>query len=281
MKPLGHGGYLVRPYTVYKQHSYSYIYPSASDSTNRVNIDEALPASPGWEWLGSSEPVNTDGIYKRPLHTSVRHRFYSTSSVSQSMYGNAQGTEYVPSVYDSFYVVNITQDGYGEGIRPESILLTAVGSTDTVRDDGAGHLYINSTAGKLVGNVFYSLGLMVIQKASGSTINANGMFLANGDNVRVRYDSTVTIQEHTAVCTIEASEMNWSSNPTINPNSVSSSISGSNPIIREFVSGNLTPYMTTVGLYNSVNELVAVAKVPRPIKRTPEMSQTFVVRFDL
>jgi hypothetical protein len=47
-----------------------------------------------------------------------------------------------------------------------------------------------------------------------------------------------------------------------------------------FSSGTLTPYITTLGLYNSIGDLVALAKVPRAIRRTPDMDQTFIIRFD-
>jgi hypothetical protein len=45
-------------------------------------------------------------------------------------------------------------------------------------------------------------------------------------------------------------------------------------------SQSLYPYITTIGLYNPDNELVAVAKVSNPIQRTDYSVQTFVVKFD-
>jgi len=45
-------------------------------------------------------------------------------------------------------------------------------------------------------------------------------------------------------------------------------------------SQSLYPYITTIGLYNPDNELVAVAKVSNPIQRTDYTIQTFVVKFD-
>ena len=42
----------------------------------------------------------------------------------------------------------------------------------------------------------------------------------------------------------------------------------------------LTPYITTVGLYNDNNEMVAVAKLPTPIKNLPDYDMSIIIRFD-
>ena len=39
-------------------------------------------------------------------------------------------------------------------------------------------------------------------------------------------------------------------------------------------------YVTTVGLYNSANELLAVAKLSEPLKKTPSNEITLRVRLD-
>lgn len=42
----------------------------------------------------------------------------------------------------------------------------------------------------------------------------------------------------------------------------------------------LTPFITTIGLYDNNCDLVAVAKLPQPIKSEPDISVNFIVRFD-
>jgi hypothetical protein len=42
----------------------------------------------------------------------------------------------------------------------------------------------------------------------------------------------------------------------------------------------LAPFITTIGLYNDDCELVAVAKLPQPIKSMPDVPINFIVRFD-
>ena len=42
----------------------------------------------------------------------------------------------------------------------------------------------------------------------------------------------------------------------------------------------LTPFITTIGLYDDNCDLVAVAKLPQPIKSEPDIPVNFIVRFD-
>lgn len=43
----------------------------------------------------------------------------------------------------------------------------------------------------------------------------------------------------------------------------------------------LAPYITTIGLYDNDMDLVAVAKLPQPIKSEPDFPVNFIVRFDI
>ena len=40
------------------------------------------------------------------------------------------------------------------------------------------------------------------------------------------------------------------------------------------------PYVTSIGLYNDQHELLAVAKLSRPIKKPKEYDISFTIRFD-
>ena len=67
-------------------------------------------------------------------------------------------------------------------------------------------------------------------------------------------------------------------NFTLNP----SATSGSNGILQNNVTGSsFNPYITSVGLYNSSNELLAVAKTNRPIPKSDSIETTFVVKLDI
>ena len=67
--------------------------------------------------------------------------------------------------------------------------------------------------------------------------------------------------------------------------SVNSAISGGFEQFEESGSIDLTgsflaPFITTIGLYNDDCELVAVAKLPQPIKSMPDVPINFIIRFD-
>jgi hypothetical protein len=42
----------------------------------------------------------------------------------------------------------------------------------------------------------------------------------------------------------------------------------------------LAPYITTIGLYDNELNMVAVAKLPQPIKSLPDYPINFIIRFD-
>ena len=113
------------------------------------------------------------------------------------------------------------------------------------------------------------------------------MFLEESSSVNVNFNSTFTIYENSYICTVEPGEFNYSVNPTMNSTTLSGSFSGSTfvsavgPIaITEVFSGSLSPHFTQIGLYNDNYELLAIAKVPRAVRRLANSQQTVIVRFD-
>ena len=51
-------------------------------------------------------------------------------------------------------------------------------------------------------------------------------------------------------------------------------------LIGQATHSHFATYVTTIGLYNNSNELVAIGKTAKPIKNEKEMMLSFVVRFD-
>ena len=59
-------------------------------------------------------------------------------------------------------------------------------------------------------------------------------------------------------------------------------VSGSyNDVETNLTGSEFRPYITTVGLYNEANELIAVAKTNRPIPKSQNVDMTFVVKLDI
>jgi hypothetical protein len=44
--------------------------------------------------------------------------------------------------------------------------------------------------------------------------------------------------------------------------------------------GSLSPYITTIGLYNKSNELIAVGKMGQAIKKRDDVDLNVIVKFD-
>jgi hypothetical protein len=57
-------------------------------------------------------------------------------------------------------------------------------------------------------------------------------------------------------------------------------VSGSKIRVKNIASDNPVAYVTTVGLYNSQNELLAVAKLSEPLKKSVDNELTIRVRLD-
>ena len=66
-------------------------------------------------------------------------------------------------------------------------------------------------------------------------------------------------------------EFNYTNNPTAIANASLGSISSN-------LTGNPTTFITTVGLYNGNNELLAVAKTAPPVKKDFDTEKIFAVR---
>jgi hypothetical protein len=120
----------------------------------------------------------------------------------------------------------------------------------------------------VVGNVFYNHGMLVL-----GAIPARFM-----DMTSVTARGTHTIYEKEVTCTVGAGEFNRSNNPTLqeyNPTT-------NQYEFRSFTTGSdFKPYVTTIGLYNDRNEMIAVAKLGYPIKLPSNVDTTFVVRYDM
>jgi len=89
----------------------------------------------------------------------------------------------------------------------------------------------------------------------------------------VQFNNTTELNSSIYFCRAHNTDFNFSSNPTY----LSASeiiVKGNNPL------ADPVSYITTVGLYSPDNELLAVAKVSEPLKKTPSNEVTLRVRLD-
>jgi hypothetical protein len=136
-----------------------------------------------------------------------------------------------------------------------------------------GYLYISSS-NNVVGNIFYKQGIAVINEHITDPIQ--GIYIASGSTATVTFNSQVTIYQHRIACKLQGGEFNIPlSNPSIRQN-----FSDGTKVLDLFASGSITPYITSIGLYDNQNQLISIAKLASPIKRTKYVDQIFIIQFD-
>lgn len=118
----------------------------------------------------------------------------------------------------------------------------------------------------------------------------------------IKFKNSHTIYEQTIKCVAKDYEFNTSYNPTLSTGSISyifqsgsqyitgsslpSEYSGSyytypDTTIKDFATGSyFTPYVSTIGLYNDSNQLLAVAKLAQPLPLSNETDTTILIKMD-
>ena len=99
--------------------------------------------------------------------------------------------------------------------------------------------------------------------------------ICNGIRNRIynmSFNNTTELNSTIYFCRANHNDFNYSSNPTY--------LSESKIRVKNVSTDSPVSYATTVGLYSSDNELLAVAKLSEPLKKTPETELTLRVRLD-
>ncbi len=275
-----------------------------SNLVGAVTINRASN-SPTVTIVDQDSPINADsGIYEYVLYSSVKHTFYDNNRFYSA---SRLVTESLTPLPDKFYVLSIGQDFYGNKIRESSFLVSVSGFTRNIFDDGHGNLIISqSGTGSYVGNIFYDQGVAIIKQHTGSLssyIGRFGLTVVSGSTLSVTYNSDVDITRHQINVKLEPTDFNF---PLMNPTTYrtytptgsytasigqfTSSMDSQNiqPVSNNtwkisslIQNGVIPPYITSIGLYNDQHELMAVAKLSKPIQRTFDIPQIFIVRFDI
>jgi hypothetical protein len=127
-------------------------------------------------------------------------------------------------------------------------------------------------------------GTMLQTRNVGTIMPAQGLIVFSSPDYRFQnllntpftasYKSTKTIHELSALVRINSGEFNLSTNVTLTKDD--------NYTYQNFVtSSNFTPYITTIVLYNSNGQLIAIGKLAQPIKKRDDVDLNFLIRLDL
>ena len=211
------------------------------------------------------------------------------------------------------------QSNIFRGTTSGSVIFTDVGSASSIERSTSGgdvgNLVNSANTSETVGLLFYQQGIAVLDLSkisSGSQImsgtidavgNANGNVVMNDNFIpgfvtsasiddvvehvsSVRFHSAsqtfLTFQNNTQInstlifCRATADEFNFSSNPTYTDSN------GRIVVVDETQQGiqKSFSFITTVGLYDANEQLLAVAKLSRPVEKNDEKDLTFRVRLD-
>lgn len=275
-KALSSNEYTITPFPAYSSFGYTYVSGSTSNSEDvQVSFGRKYDTSSGLRVADDSQE----------LFDSVVQSFYSP--LVYASYG-ILSSSYRPT--GSVYVISITQDVFGEEVTPKTFSVRV--GTSASYDDGMGNLFISqSGTGSIIGRIFYDKGVAVMKPTSsisGGGITSNGICIVSGTNVTVNFTSSIKLFEHSVKVKLNPNDFNFSLyNPSVESKlpfytgstatPFESMISRSrNPEQTEY----LAPYITTIGLYDDDGDMVAIAKLPNPIKNLPDYDLNFLIRFD-
>jgi hypothetical protein len=290
LKEIPKSDIVVRPFKVYKEWSF--------DEQDKDEVDIKWGLSGSFGSFDDEIPAELRYV----LYRSVEAQFYRNSATASIITEVGRRKSYASTnernLEGQFALFSIPQKYYGEGIKPGSLTLTTGSITYT--DDGYSNLI--DSASNVKGNIFYDRGFVIAT----SDIQSGSSFT----DYSLQYRSTKTIYENEIFISVLESEFNASTNPTaltdIDSELVTAIIddpitkqkyTGSfyniksarvNPLFWEYdfsasndpTGSYLTPYITTIGLYDNEMNMIAVAKLPQPIKSLPDYPLNFIIRFD-
>lgn len=204
-------------------------------------------------------------------------------SVESPLYDNFLQSTLTTSRYwptgsgDQIAVISIPSKLYGEYIVPNSFVLEYPTLNSTITDDGQGNLNISSSVGGFdgyIGNIIYTHGLAILTDSTlPDTLGYTLDDYVTDIDVTCSFSSSMTIYETQYKCTIRESEFNFSLNPSL--------ISGSDGSVYSFVTSSyFSPYVTTVGLYDEAQNLLAVGKLAQPLPTSNTTDTTILVNLD-
>ena len=254
-----------------------------------------------------SAPINSTVLGYSPsriIYGQYRNLVYGTETTNFSFDGGTTTTEQI-------YVININRERYKQALHPGSfnLGLKSGSSFISLTDDSNttsltrfvgenriyyiisgsnGNAYTSSAAtGPYYGMMLPDLGVIILDDSGSLTpyIQAANLGLTTQNNHLKLYNSIVSgsvtqsfsLQSEEVVSSryfftrVKNSEYNYTTNPSI--------IDNNGNLLYNTLIQNPQTYITTVGMYNDNNELLAVAKLSKPL--TKDFTKEALIRIKL
>lgn len=184
----------------------------------------------------------------------IRHRLYTDTPQGGTNDVHPTGSMNVGLIYYQAGIMVLTASIFGSGSN-------ATDGFGPITDPNLGPAY--ATLQPSTGSVITAL--------TGSTIAE----CADGFRNRIRnlqFNNTTELNSTIYFCRANHNDFNYSSNPTY--------LENSKLVVKNKQEDAPVSYITTVGLYSADNELLAVAKLSEPLKKTPDTELTIRTRLD-
>jgi hypothetical protein len=281
--------------------------PSISGSSVQFSIQYGNLNGSGSNLINPNIPL---GGYtpSRVVYGEYRNLVYGTETTNFSFDNGA-------TTANDIFVINVARSRYKESLLPSSLNLTLGSGSNTVRltdDSGTtsltrfigenkvyyiisgsnGNSYTPAASSSYYGMVFPDLDIIILNASASSTVSLTNVFApltqttssANYNAIKL-YNSIVsgsstfpfqlksseTVSSRYFFTRVKNSEFNYTSNPSI--------IDANGNLLYTTLINNPQTYVTTVGMYNDNNELLAVAKLSKPL--TKDFTKEALIRIKL
>jgi len=296
IKEIPKSDVITRPMKVYKEWTLDEndIYPIFG--TNGVNT-----------LVDIDNDAKSHSYNKKVIYASIKSQFYTNASTASIITEVGRRISYASTneriLENNIAVFSIPQIYYGEGIKVGTVSLEDKQLGRTYTDDGYSNLI--DSGSNIKGNVFYDRGLIVVAKdiVSGSVLS---QFTLNFRSIKTIFENEIFIP-------VLDGEFNYSQNPSavyedggrvythimqrsgskkigdlVTSSFYDAGIKWVKPAFLQYEASSsldqtgsfLAPMITTIGLYDNELNMVAVAKLPQPIKSLPDYPVNFIIRFD-
>jgi len=260
---------LTQVYRTIRQLYYSNQVPNPEGETIQTDMNGNI--------IAGGATLNVHSRFDNFLDTTL----YQPRFIRSGSFPNADPT--------SLYVISIPSTLYGDYINPTSFSCADIATVDsygtiTVQDNGEGGLVITNGAfaGQIIGIINYAHGIIVFPDLVFDESVFGWFFM----NMNLSFQSSKVIYETQYKCTLRESEFNYSLNSSIFSTKeyispMNSSTVDTSGKAWDFVTGSsFSPYITSVGLYDDDQQLLAVAKLSQPIPTSRTTDMTIVVNLD-
>jgi hypothetical protein len=309
---------VVRPMWTGDQYTLSTFFTSSTYTEYYLDVYNSSPSITGSETQFSIQYGNINGSGSAPINPNIkgyspsrivygqyRNLVYGTETQNFSF---NDGT----TTANDIYVININRSRYKQSIQPGSLNLTLRSGSATIQltDDSnttsltrfigenrifyiisgsSGNAWTSSAATTYYGMMLPDIGVIILNGTSSISSTTLGAYLtaanqatssvnnhlnlwrslSSGSNFQLQ--SQETVSSRFFFTRIKNGEFNYTTNPSI--------IDANGNLLYTTLIDNPQTFITTVGMYNDNNELLAVAKLSRPLVK--DFTKEALVRIKL